>query len=108
MPPVAHQVRLAQRVGPGFLDYCPKGTGRARAYYQLDLPGEPIVKGWCQTVITRTARADLVTFKAYWDARRVNHTSGTATFTYRVPRSALSGTSTVTPQLIHQSGRLPW
>ena len=107
-PTVAYQVRLAQKVGPGFLDYCPKGPGRARAYYQLDLPGEPIVKGWCQTAITRAASGDLITFAAYWDARNINRTSGTLTLTYRVPRNSLSGPSAVSAELIHQSGRLPW
>lgn len=106
-PTLAQQVRRAERAGPGFLDFCPKYNGRARAYYQLDLPGYKVAKGWCRTEVSRLTGADLVNFTAYWDARAVNQTSGTATFTYRLARNTRPPATPV-PILIRQSGTLPW
>lgn len=105
-PTLAQQVRQAERVGPGFLDYCPTRPGRARARFQVDVPGNPVVPGWCLTTATRYRLKDVVTFRAHWDAWRVKGPSGTVKFTYSVPNTAVPG-ATPAAELVGQSGRLP-
>jgi hypothetical protein len=105
-PTLAQQVRRAERVGPGFLDYCPMRPGRARARFQVDVPGSPIVPGWCLTTAKRDRLKDVVTFRTHWDARRVKGPSGTVTFTYSVPHTAVPG-ATPAAELVGQSGQLP-
>jgi hypothetical protein len=99
-------VRRAEREGPGFLDYCPLHTGRARARFTVDVPGGALAPGWCRTSASRQKTRDVVIFKADWNARRVNGTAGTYRLTYTVPRSALPGATPV-PTLTGQSGTLP-
>ena len=105
-PTLAHQVRAAERQGPGFLDYCPLRNGQSRARYSIDVPGNPLAPGWCRTVASRGGTADSVTFYAYWDGRRIIGKSGTMMFRYSVPRSA-GPHATPTPILVAQGGQLP-
>ncbi|GAC1623665.1 MAG: hypothetical protein NVS4B2_00760 [Chloroflexota bacterium] len=87
-PTIASQIVLARRRGPGFLDYCPARRGRAPAHFDLGLPGNPRVGGWCVTSWRRTSRGDVVTFQTHWDARRVAGRSGSQTWRYRLNRPA--------------------
>ncbi|MGH2443110.1 MAG: hypothetical protein ACRDFX_08105 [Chloroflexota bacterium] len=100
------QVVRAQRAGPGFLDYCPKLPGKARARYDVMLPGGGQIPGACTTAIRSSSSTDTVTFSAFWDARSVHHGTGTATFTYSMPRKTSAG-ATPAPVLVAQSGTLP-
>lgn len=106
-PSSAAQIRRATEVGPGFLNYCPTRPGREPAKYDLSLPGSPVAHGWCQTAVMRKRRYDIVTFRAYWDARPINHTDGMVTFSYRVPWAIVIGHTISGPTLIYQSGIPP-
>ena len=105
-PTLSQQVRRAERTGPGFLDYCPTYSGRAPARFDVDVPGNPVAPGWCLTTVERHRVKDVVTFRAHWDARRLTGSSGTAVFTYSVPRTAVPG-ATPAAELVGQSGQLP-
>jgi hypothetical protein len=61
-PGVAAQVDRAKRLGPGFLDYCPRHEGAARAQYDVMLPGKGPIGGFCQTHISRQPGGDIITF----------------------------------------------
>jgi hypothetical protein len=96
----------AIHVGPGFLDYCPGHNGVGIARYELDLPGGPVVPGYCETVARRGHHIDVVIFHAYWDARKVNKKVGVASFMYTVDRK-VSAIVTPLPHLTAQAGTLP-
>jgi hypothetical protein len=102
---LAQNVRRAEEVGPGFLDFCPLHPGRAKARYDITLPGANMVPGWCRTIARRELRRDVVTFQAHWDAHSEHGPSGTATFTYAIKNPAPH--QTVVPRLVSQGGTLP-
>ena len=104
MPTLVQQVRLAQREGPGYLDYCPLRPGRSPARYDLSLPGLPRAGGWCETRVRREPRRDVVIFLAHWDARRTLRRAGTEIWRFSVNRPA-SPTATHVALLIGQSGQ---
>jgi hypothetical protein len=105
-PVIADQVDRAKRLGPGFLNYCPRHEGAAQAQYDVMLPGQGPIGGFCQTHISRQPGGDIVTFYAHWDARPIHHGQGTITFTYGVSRVA-TPPATPTAQMLDQSGPLP-
>lgn len=108
-PTLPRQVRRAERVGPGFLDYCPLHDGQGKAVFALSLPGKAgAAPGWCRTLAQRNSgrSSDVVTFHAHWDARKINGKVGTYSLTYSIPRWA---SASATPQAIlsRQSGEPP-
>jgi hypothetical protein len=105
-PIVADQVDRAKRLGPGFLDYCPRHEGAALAQYDVMLPGLGPIGGFCQTHISRQSGGDIITFYAHWDARSIHHGQGTLTFTYGVSRVS-TPPATPTAQMLDQTGPLP-
>jgi hypothetical protein len=105
-PIVADQVDRAKRLGPGFLDYCPRHEGAAQAQYDVMLPGQGPIGGFCQTHISRQSGGDIITFYAHWDARSIHHGQGTITFTYGVSRAA-TPPATPSAQMLDQTGPLP-
>jgi hypothetical protein len=105
-PTLAQQIRLAERSGPGFLDYCALQDGRVSAYFTLDLPGAPVVDGWCQTQADRVGSYDRVTFQAHWVGQPILPHGGTVTMTFHVLRDCSDVTLGCSP-LISQSGELP-
>lgn len=106
LPPVESQVRLAQEAGPGFLDDCPLKPGRVSIKMAVDLPGNPTVPATCVTSVDRRGDADIVTFAAHWDGRRLLHRRDTYLLVYSVPRD-VTPTSGSPAQLIKQSGAPP-
>jgi hypothetical protein len=106
LQPISLQVHRAQAVGPGFLDYCPLKPGRAPAHFQIDVPGNPLAGGWCETSVVRKPDGDTVTFRAHWDARASIGRDGTMVFRYFIPRQT-PGTATPAPVLTSQSGVEP-
>jgi hypothetical protein len=105
-PGVAAQVDRAKRLGPGFLDYCPRHEGASRAQYDVMLPGLGPIGGYCQTHVSRQPGGDIITFYAHWDARSIHHGQGTLTFTYGVSRVA-TPPATPVAQMLDQTGPLP-
>jgi hypothetical protein len=105
-PIVADQVDRAKRLGPGFLDYCPRHEGAALAQYDVMLPGLGPIGGFCQTHISRQSGGDIITFYAHWDARSIHHGQGTITFTYGVSRVA-TPPATPVAEMLDQTGPLP-
>jgi hypothetical protein len=105
-PIVADQVDRAKRLGPGFLDYCPRHEGAAQAQYDVMLPGQGPIGGYCQTHINRQPGGDIITFYAHWDARPIHHGQGTVSFTYGVKRDA-TPPATPVAEMLDQTGPLP-
>jgi hypothetical protein len=105
-PSVAQEIRLAERAGPGFLDYCPLQAGRTSARFVLDVPGNPSVDGWCETQAVRLPRFDRVAFRLHWVGIPVLAHGGNVTMTYRVYRSCGTSPFRCASQ-VSQSGRLP-
>lgn len=103
---IASSVTAARRHSPGPYDFCPLHAGRSRATYSLDVPGAPLVGGWCQTEIARIPAGYRVTLTAHWDARRLLHRSGTMTLVYRVA-STTSKSESLDATLIRQTGLPP-
>ncbi|MGG7381502.1 hypothetical protein ACQ7B2_23105, partial [Escherichia coli] len=83
-PAPADLVVLAERAGPGFLNYCPRHNGVARARIDISIPGSPLVPGWCRTRLRRSVGGLSVTFTVHWDARGTTARSGTLRLTYYV------------------------
>lgn len=105
-PRVAAQVDRAKQLGPGFLDYCPRHNGASRAQYDVMLPGQGPIGGYCLTHISRQPGGDIITFFAHWDARAIHHGQGTLSFTYAVPRTA-KPPATPAALMLDQKGPLP-
>jgi hypothetical protein len=105
-PGVAAQVDRAKRLGPGFLNYCPRHNGASQAQYDVMLPGQGPIGGYCQTRVRRQPGGDIITFYAHWDARPIHHGQGTVSFTYGVKRVA-TPPATPVAQMLDQTGPLP-
>lgn len=104
-PTLAQQVRRAERAGPGILDECPTNNGRRTGKYDVSVPGSALVPGWCQTTARRelSGGADTVSFRIYWDARRVTGQTYIYALTYSVPRRRAMHVAPV-PTLTGESG----
>jgi hypothetical protein len=105
-PGIAAQIDRAKRLGPGFLDYCPHHEGAAQAQYDVMLPGQRPIGGFCQTHVSRQPGGDIITFYAHWDARSIHHGQGTVSFTYGVARVA-TPPATPVAEMLDQTGPLP-
>jgi hypothetical protein len=105
-PQPSSEVDLAQRAGPGFLDYCPLHNGTAKAKIDISIPGSPQVPGWCRTAVNPSVDGTTVAFTVHWDARGTAAKSGTMRLTYYVP---VPPSPQTTPQavLVAQRGMPP-
>jgi hypothetical protein len=112
-PTLAQQVRRAERVGPGSLNYCPNHSGVASARYSVTVPGGGTAGGWCRTVAQRLSAVDRVTFWMHWDATKLGAGSGTEMLRYVIARPVSSRATRVSlratpvPILQAQSGSPP-